>query len=164
MTQQIAKLKYLHIAPRKVRLIADTLKGLSAQEAEAQLMLRPQRASKALLGLLRSAVANARNNQKLNPASLVISSLRVDQAAIIKRILPRAQGTATPLQKKMSHVVLVLAESAKASPERFKIQPPVKKEKKAKKTPLKPRVAKTKAEKPKEKVGFFKRMFMRKSV
>lgn len=165
MKQQIAKINYLHIAPRKVRLIGDTLKGLSAQEAEAQLLLRPHRAAKALLKLLRSAVANARNNQKLNADSLFVSRLRVDQGPMLKRSLPRAQGRATPIQKKMSHVTLVLEESAKPRAQRFVINPPVKKEKSAKKaTAPKPRTTAEKTKPKTDKVGFWKRIFRRKSV
>ena len=162
MKQQIAKLNYLHIAPRKVRLISDTLKGLSIQEAEAQLLLRPHRAAKALLKLLRSAVANAKNNQK--SSSLFVASLRVDQGPMLKRSLPRAQGRATPIHKKMSHVTLVLEEAVNPLLQRFTINPPVKKEKTKKRTVSKPKAIIMK-EKPKtEKVGFFKRIFRRKSV
>lgn len=165
MKQQIAKINYLHIAPRKVRLIGNTLKGLSAQEAEAQLLLRPHRAAKALLKVLRSAIANARNNQKLNANSLFISSFYVGQGPILKRSLPRAQGRATPIHKKMSHVTLVLSESAKPHSQRFVINPPVKKVKKSKKaTTPKPKMSVEKAKPKMEKVGFFKRLFRRKSV
>jgi len=165
MRIQTAKLNYLHIAPRKVRLITDTLKGLLVSEAEAQLLLRPQRAAKPLLKLLRSAVANAKNNQKLNPDNLVISKILVDQGPILKRSLPRAMGRATPIHKKMSHVTLVLEESLKPTPKRFTITPPPKKEKKPKKEKApKPKIPAVRKEKPKEKVGFFKRIFRRKAV
>lgn len=162
---QIAKINYLHIAPRKVRLIGNTLKGLTAQEAEAQLMLRPQRASKELLSLLRSAIANAQNNQKINRDLLVISSFYVNPGPIIKRFLPRAQGRATPLQKKMSHVTLILGESSKPLPSRFVISPPVKKSKKSETKTVKPKATENKftGRKP-EKVGFFKKFFRRKAI
>jgi len=165
MAQQTAQLKYLHIAPRKVRLLANTLRGLSVNEAEAQLLLRRERASRALLKLLRSAVANAKNNQKLEAAGLVIAAIRVDQGPMLKRSLPRAMGRATPIHKKMSHVTLVLEESSAARKPRFEITPPPKKEKKEKKKRgEKPKPAEIKAEKPKEKAGFLKRLFRRKSI
>ena len=63
MKTQLAQLNYLHITPRKVRLVTDTLKGLPIREAEAQLYLRTMRSSKPLLKLLRSAVANAKGKQ-----------------------------------------------------------------------------------------------------
>jgi len=128
--KQIAKLKYLHMAPRKVRLIADTLKGLPISEAEAQLLTRSQRVAGPLLKLLRSAIANAKNNAKLDSNKLFVESIRVDQGPMLKRILPRAQGRTTPIQKKMSHITVVLEEAAAPTTPRFTIAPPPKKEKK----------------------------------
>ena len=166
MTQQIVKLNYLHIAPRKVRLLAGPLRGLPIQEAEAQLLLRPHRSAKPLLKLLRSGAANIRNNKKLNPDNFFISSIKINQGPMLKRSLPRAMGRATPIHKKMSHVVLILEESAKPNTLRFTIAPPVKKEKpQARKTRQKSKVEEAvKSGKPKEQSGFFKRMFRRKSV
>ncbi len=126
--QQTAQLNYLKIAPRKVRLIAGTLKGLSVKEAEAQLLLRVQRSSRPLLKLIRSAVANAKN-KKMDANKLFIASMIVNQGAMLKRFLPRAQGKATPIHKKMSHVVLILREAENKFAERFTINPPVKKQK-----------------------------------
>lgn len=166
MKQQVAKLNYLHIAPRKVRLIASTLKGLSVQEAEAQLMMRTQRSSRQLLKLLRSAIANAQNNQKLNPDQLIISSIRVDQGPMLKRSLPRAMGRATPIHKKMSQVTLVLAESPQKLTERFSIIPPPKKEKTKKEKPKAqvPAREERRDQSAEKKAGFFKRLFRRKAV
>lgn len=160
---QTAKLSYLHIAPRKVRLIANTLKGLSVQESEAQLLLRPQRSARPLLKLIRSAVANAKN-KNMDAGKLVIASILVNQGPMLKRILPRAQGQATPIHKKMSHVVLVLKESDKALINRFTINPPIKKEKVNKKERTKPKSETITQEKPKEKAGLFRRLFRRTSV
>ena len=167
MKQVTAKLNHLHIAPRKVRLVASALKGLSVNEAEAQLLFRPQRSSKPLLGLLRSAVANAKNNQKLNPEHLVIQSIRVDQGPTMKRSLPRAMGRATPIHKKTSHISLVLEERLKAKAGRFNVVSPKKAKLPRKDGKVaKPKIAAEKREvqKPKEKAGLFKRMFQRKSV
>lgn len=162
MATTTAKINYLKIAPRKVRLIANTLKGLSVPEAEAQLMLRLQRSATPLLKLIRSAVSNARN-QKMDTNKLFISSILVNQGPMLKRSLPRAQGRATPIHKKMSHVVLVLQESEQKLANRFVINPPAKKEKK-KKERVRPKVDEMKKEQPKEKPGFFRRMFRRSSV
>src|SRR3989338_5323507 len=165
--KQIAKLKYLHMAPRKVRLIADTLKGLPISEAEAQLLTRSQRVAGPLLKLLRSAIANAKNNAKLDSNKLFVESIRVDQGPMLKRILPRAQGRATPIQKKMSHITVVLEEAAAPTTPRFTIAPPPKKEKKTKKSAVKKPALREKKEeitKKPEKAGFFKRLFRRKSV
>lgn len=165
ITQLKTKLSYLKIAPRKVRLLADTLRGLSVQEAQAQLLLRRQRSAKPILKLLNSAVANAKNQKNIDSQKLFISSLRVDDGPMLKRSLPRAQGRATPIHKKMSHVTLILEEAAAKFANRFTITPPQKKEKIKKEA--KSKRAKTeelKAEKPKGKAGFFKRIFRRKSV
>ena len=170
MATQTAKLNYLKMAPRKVRLVADTIKGLSVNDAEAHLLIQPRRSAKALLKLLRSATANAKNNQKLDTSHLFVQSIRVDQGPITKRYLPRARGSASPIQKKMSHVTLILGESTRARNDRFQIVVPkklkdkaLKKEHKTKK-PENIRTDKETKEKPKEKPGLFKRMFRRKSV
>ena len=111
--KQTVKLNYLKIAPRKVRSVADLIRGLPVNEAEAQLMVQRRRASRPLLKLLRSAVASAKNNKKLEPENLYIESLRVDKGPMLKRHLPRARGMATPIQKKMSNITMVLSESLK---------------------------------------------------
>lgn len=149
-----------------MRSVADLLKGLTVNEAQAELLMQARRPAKPLLKLLRSAVANAKNNQKLNPEKLVIASVRVDNGSMIKRYLPRARGSATPIQKKMSHVTIVLREAETARPERYHIAPKVsrkKEEKEAKRAPKKESVeAKTE-----EKAGgkkFFRRLFNRKAA
>ncbi len=129
MATASAKLKYLRMAPRKARLSANIIKGLSISEAEAQLMLNPRRAGEPILKLLRSAAANAKNKQ-LNPEKMLIKEIRVDGGPMLKRWLPRAQGRATPLQKKSSHITLIIEESEKISAPRFRIE----KEKKIKKS------------------------------
>lgn len=162
MAQTTAKLNYLHITPRKVRLVANAVKGLPVREAEAQLMLRVQRAAPALLKLLRSAVANAKNS-KMDASKLLIKEIRVDKGPVLKRFLPRAQGRATPILKRMSRVTLVLEEAPTKFAERFVISPPAKKEKRPKKTAPKQRMEEKK-ETAQKKVGFFKRLFRRKTV
>jgi large subunit ribosomal protein L22 len=171
MKNAIAHLNYLHMAPRKVRRIAHTLKGLSVMEAEAQLLLRPQRSAEPLLKLLRSAAANAKNNGKMNGEKLVVEEIFVNQGAMMKRMLPRAMGRATPIQKKMSHVTIRLAEKDAVAAPRFVITPPPKKDKKEKTGASPKRHAttrsaepKTSAEKANEKSGFLKRIFRRKSI
>jgi large subunit ribosomal protein L22 len=169
MSKQTVKLNYLRIAPRKVRLIAATLKGLPVTEAEAQLMLRPQRAAKPLLKLLRSAVSAAKANRKLDAEKLLVENVRVDQGPMLKRVLPRARGMATPIQKKMSHVTLILAESSSPLPKRFTIVPPKKTKlppevKPAKKKPAKPPESGEKEVGKPKKAGFFQRVFRRKAV
>jgi len=173
--EQRAMLRYLRMAPRKVRLVANFIKGLSVNEAEAQLLMNPKRPSLTLLKLLRSAVANAKHNSQLSPERLFIKEIRVDQAPMLKRYMPRAMGRASHIQKKGSHIILVLAESEKLKAPRFKIVKPQrisKKEKieKIKKTKGEEELKKPKApeekerQKPAGKPGFIKRMFRRKAV
>jgi len=160
------KLNYLRIAPRKVRFITELIKGLPVNEAEAQLLMHRRRPSQPILKLLRSAVAAAKN-AKLSVDSLQIESIRVDQGPMLKRSLPRARGMATPLQKKMSHVTLTLAENPALGKGRFTILP---KEKKIKKEAASKKKARPAAEKEtpavetKKKESFFKRTFRRKAI
>ena len=166
MEQQIAKLNYLRIAPRKVRSVGDLINGLSANDAEAQLMVQTRRPAKALLKLLRSGVANAKTNKKWDPDHIFIVSLRVDGGPMLKRMLPRARGSASPIQKKMSNVTLVLGMNANLK-SKYKIVV----EKKAKLPPDEERPIKEKRipkpdqerTDPNRKSGFFKRMFSPKS-
>ncbi len=124
-TEYKAKLNYLRMAPRKVRSVGDLVKGLPVNEAEAQLLMQARRPAKPLLKLLRSAVANAKNNGLSDVSHLYISSLRVDGGPMLKRILPLARGSASPIEKKMSHVTLVLGVNAELKP-RFTIVAPKK--------------------------------------
>ena len=165
MATQTAQLRYLRIAPRKTRSVADLIRGLSVNEAEAQLMVQRRRPAKALLKLLRSAVANAKNN-KLNTDHLFVAEIRVDGGPMLKRYLPRARGSASPLQKKTSHVTLTLATNEKLAPKytivvpkKVKLPPGQAPSTKAKKQP-KPEPENFE---PKKKQNFFKRMFSGKS-
>lgn len=146
-------------------MVADLIKGLPINEAEAQLLAIRKRAAQPLLKLLRSAVANLKNNKRLSEEKFYIESVRVDQGPMLKRSLPRARGMATPIQKKMSNITLILGENIKLTLPRFKIV--VKK-----KTKLPDGVTgPTKKEKPKreekiieaKKPGFFKKLFNPKS-
>ena len=164
------QLNYLRMAPRKVRLVTDLIKGLSVNDAQAQLLLNPKRASQPILKLLQSAINNATNNKKMDEKKLFIKEIKVDQAPMLKRWLPRAMGRATPIQKKSSHITLVLAESEKPKVSKFKIQKQ-EKIKKPKGKKLKEKKEKEEKEKeqelkvePKESRGFMRKMFRRKSI
>jgi large subunit ribosomal protein L22 len=124
MRSVTAKLNYLKIAPRKARLVADSIKGLSVNEAEAQLSISPKRAALPIIKLLRSAIANAKHNQQLDAGRLFIKEIRVDQGTTLKRHIPRAMGRTTPIHKKSAHITLVLAEPEKFKEPRFKIVKP----------------------------------------
>jgi large subunit ribosomal protein L22 len=106
----IAKLRYLRIAPRKVRLVADLIRGKSVKDAEEILQFQIKRGAEPMRKLLKSAVANAKNNFKLSTENLYISKLTVDEGPKLKRWRPRARGRAYPIQKKTSHITVVLDE------------------------------------------------------
>lgn len=103
-----AKLRYLRIAPRKARLVADLIRGKSVKEARAVLGFVAKRAATLFLKLLDSAVANAKNNFQVEETNLYISRITVDEGPKYKRWMPRARGQASPIQKKTSHVTLIL--------------------------------------------------------
>ncbi len=105
-----AKLNYLRISPRKVRLVADLVRGRSVSDAEKVLQFTIKRSADPVLKLLKSAVANAENNFGLKKENLYVSEMRVDGGPIIKRFRPRARGAVAPIQKKTSHVSIVLEE------------------------------------------------------
>lgn len=105
-----AHLRYLRIAPRKVRLVADLIRGKTVKEAENILNFTRKRAVVPLLKLLKSAIANAQENFKLKKENLFISKIYVNEGPRLKRVFPRARGHADIKQKKMSHVTIVLEE------------------------------------------------------
>ncbi len=112
----IARLRYLRISPKKVRLVLDVIRGQSVEMAETQLRHLPQRSSAPLLKLLKSAEANAQHNFKLDPSSLVVKQAYADEGPKFKRYQPRAFGRAGLLRKRTSHVTIVLAPKAEKPP------------------------------------------------
>ena len=109
----VAKLHYLRIAPRKVRLVADLIRGKSVEEAQTILNFTVKKATQPLLKLLNSAIANAKNNFQLEESNLYISRITVDEGPKYKRWRARARGRASEIQKKTSHVNLYLDEIVK---------------------------------------------------
>lgn len=109
-----AHLNDLRIAPRKVRLVTDMIKGLSVTEAIAQLQFSHKDAARPILKLLKSAVANAVHNHQAEKDTLVITHTVVDGGAILYRWMPRAMGRATPIRKRTAHVTIALAGTVSA--------------------------------------------------
>lgn len=105
-----SSLKYLRISPRKVRLTAGLIKGLPVVVAEANLRHAANRSAGAMLKLLKSAVANAENNFRLEKSNLLVKNARVDEGPAFKRWRPRARGSAAPIRKRTSHVYLTLQD------------------------------------------------------
>jgi len=108
-----AKLRYLKIAPRKVRLVIDLIRGLPLAEARNQLKFVHKRAAKPILKLLESAVANAKNNFNLDENNLYIKKITADEGPKLKRWRPRAYGRATQILKRSTHVTIILDEMEK---------------------------------------------------
>lgn len=104
------KLRYLRIAPRKVRLVLNLVRGLDAMAAIDQLNFTYKRTAAPLLKLIKSAVADAENNFHLKKENLYIKKITADEGPKLKRWHPRAFGRANPIFKRSSHVELILAE------------------------------------------------------
>lgn len=158
-----AKLKNLDIAPRKVRRVAELLRGLQVDNALASLSVNSSRGAKPLTKLIQSAVANAKE-RKLNSDKLIIETIKVDQGRALKRLYPMGRGRASIIRKKFSHVTLELAEKEGVLGKGFIIP---KKVKKVRELPSKRQTPKSEAEervKPKEKQGFMQKVFRRKAV
>jgi large subunit ribosomal protein L22 len=103
-----AQLKRHNQSPRKVRLLANLIKGKSADAALAILSLSSKRGSTAITKLLKSAIANAKNNFKMDAKDLYVKEASVDGGIVMKRSRPRAFGRAYPIRRKTSDVKLVL--------------------------------------------------------
>ncbi|MDL2225161.1 50S ribosomal protein L22 [Eubacteriales bacterium OttesenSCG-928-M02] len=107
-TRPRAVAKYVRISPRKVRYVVDMVRGKSVEEAEAILLYTPHGASEPVGKLVKSAAANAENNMDIPKDSLYIAEIYVDQGPTLKRYRPRAQGRATRILKRTSHITVVL--------------------------------------------------------
>ncbi len=103
-----AKLRYLRIAPRKVRLVADLIRGKTVEKAQAILNFTVKKTALPLLKLLKQAIANAKNNFQIEKTNLYISKITVDEGPKLKRWRARARGSAFKIQKKTSHITLIL--------------------------------------------------------
>lgn len=105
-----AKAKYIRMSPRKVRLVADVIRGLGFDKAMEQLMHNKKLAAKPIIKLLKSALANAENNFELKKDNLFVKIITVDEGPTLKRWMPRARGRATPIRKRTSHIEIILGE------------------------------------------------------
>lgn len=103
-----SSLKNYRQSPRKVRLVADTVRGKKVQQALLELKFLPKRAAKQLMKLVDSAVANAENNFKVKKDDLVIKDISVDKGITLKRYRPRARGVAKRINKRTSNITLSL--------------------------------------------------------
>ena len=106
-----ASIKFLRVAPRKVRYVADQIRGKPVEEALNLLAFSPRAAARPLSKLLQSAVANAEQKGIADVDQMVVQRITVDGGPVLKRWLPRAMGRATPIHKRTSHVHLVLEQN-----------------------------------------------------
>ncbi len=103
-----ASARYVRTAPRKVRLVADQIRGKDVEEALALLRFSPRGASVTLRKLVESAAANAENNHDLDPDEMKIAEISVDEGPTMRRYRPRARGRATPINKRTCHINVAL--------------------------------------------------------
>ena len=105
-----AVLKHVRISSRKVKIVLDLIKNKGIDEAAGIVKYTPKAASEILLKLLKSAEANASNNNGLNRDELFVAEAYATQGPTLKRLMPRAQGRANRIRKRTSHITLVLKE------------------------------------------------------
>ncbi len=103
-------LRHAHIAPRKARLVADLIRGMSVDEALARLRFTPQKAAGIITKVLQSALDSASRSAGVDEDSLYISKITVDEGPTAKRWRPRAMGRATRIRKRTSHIRIALEE------------------------------------------------------
>jgi large subunit ribosomal protein L22 len=103
-----ASARYVRIAPRKARLIADQVRGMHIEKARALLQFSPRGAAHPIQKLINSAAANAENNHDLIGDEMRVASITVDEGPTLRRFRPRAMGRATPINKRTSHIRVAL--------------------------------------------------------
>jgi len=123
------KLNYLRIAPRKVRQVANLVRGKKTEQAEAMLGFLANKPAKSILKLLKSGIAAAKHDFELEPDNLYISKIFVDEGPKLKRFTPVSRGSAHPLWKRTSHIVLVLGETKPTAKKKTHKKKETKKEK-----------------------------------
>ena len=106
-----ATARYIRISPRKARYVADLIKGKKVEEALDILTFTPRKASSIISRVLKSAVANASQNESIDVDTLYIKKIFVDGGPILKRFRPRAMGRANRIRKRTSHITVGLDES-----------------------------------------------------
>ncbi|GBF08220.1 50S ribosomal protein L22, rplV [Deinococcus aerius] len=104
--------KYVRMSPRKVRLVVDVIRGKSVAEAEDLLRFIPKSASEPVAKVLKSAKSNAINNDEMLEDRLVVTAAYVDAGPTLKRLIPRARGSANIIKKRTSHITIIVGERA----------------------------------------------------
>jgi large subunit ribosomal protein L22 len=105
-----AKARFVRVTPRKARRVVDLIRGMPADQAQATLKFAPQSASDPVGKVLDSAIANAEHQSHLDASSLVVSGAWVDEGPTLKRFRPRAQGRGYRIEKKTSHITVIVSD------------------------------------------------------
>ncbi|MBN2467592.1 MAG: 50S ribosomal protein L22 [Deltaproteobacteria bacterium] len=103
--------RYIRISPRKLRYVADIIKGKKVEEAVDILTFLPQKASAIIGKIVKSAIANAGQDESIDVDTLYIKKVFVDEGPTLKRFRPRAMGRASKIKKRTSHITVILDES-----------------------------------------------------
>ena len=111
--QARAELKFARISARKVKIVADLVRGKNVDEALAIMKFTPKASSEILIKVLKSAIANAENNHDMNHDKLYVAEIYANQGPTLKRIRPAAKGSAVRIRKRTSHITIVLKECDK---------------------------------------------------
>src|SRR5215471_1083228 len=115
--------RHVRVSPMKARRVVDLVRGLPAKEALTVLKFAPQAASEQVYKVLASAVANAENNERLDPDSLLVRAAFVDEGPTLKRFRPRAQGRAYRIRKRTCHITIEVESVVAAGPRRGQAGP-----------------------------------------
>jgi large subunit ribosomal protein L22 len=107
--------RFVRLSPRKVRLVVDQIRGKGVEEALNILKFVPKRSAGVVAKTLRTAVANAENTQSVDVDRLYVKRVLVDEAGMWKRFMPRAQGRATRIRKRLSHITIIVDEAEESS-------------------------------------------------
>ena len=105
-----ATLKFARISSRKVKIVADLIRGKNVDEALAIVKFTPKASSEIIEKLLKSAIANAENNHEMKHENLYVAEIYANQGPTMKRIRPAAKGSAVRIRKRTSHITIVLKE------------------------------------------------------
>jgi len=122
MADVTAKLKYYHMAPRKVRLVADLIRGKKINAVMSQLVFSTKKSAPTILKLLKSALSNAKHNFKIDAdkKDLYIKEIRVDEGPPMKRYKTGWRGTTKPFKRRTSHILIVLGGKTETKPKKIK--------------------------------------------
>ena len=105
-----ATLKFARISPRKVKIVADLIRGKDVNEALSIVKFTPKASSEIIEKLLKSAIANAENNHSMDSKNLYVAEIYANQGPTLKRIRPAAKGSAVRIRKRTSHITIILRE------------------------------------------------------